>query len=257
VLYKKQGYPEESELCLCTVTKVQHNIVFVSLDEYVNKSGIIHISEISPGRIRNIRDYVKEGKKIICKVLRVNLERGHIDLSLRRVNEGQRRLKNDNLKKEQLAEKIIEFVAKELKTPVKELYEKLTSKLSDEHPSVHAFFEDFIRGEFDLKELELDKKTTDKLEEIIRQRIKPPRVELSGTMTIISYDTDGVSIITNALKNGVHDDVEMKYVGAGKYKFVFHAEDYKQCEALISDITEKIISSLEKSGAEVNFERED
>ena len=68
MLYKKQGYPEEEELVLCTVTNVQHHSVFVNIDEY-NLSGMIHISEVSPGRIRNIRDYVKEGKVIVCKVL--------------------------------------------------------------------------------------------------------------------------------------------------------------------------------------------
>ena len=62
MLLKKQGFPEESELVLCTVTSVQYHSVFVDIDEY-GKSGLIHISEVSPGRIRNIRDFVKEGKK--------------------------------------------------------------------------------------------------------------------------------------------------------------------------------------------------
>ena len=92
MLYKKQGFPEESELVMCTVSNIQYHSVFADLDEY-GRQGMIHISEISPGRIRNIRDYVKEGKKIVCKVLRVNSERGHIDLSLRRVNEAQRKNK--------------------------------------------------------------------------------------------------------------------------------------------------------------------
>ena len=58
MLYQKKGLPEESELVICTVTKIQYHSVFVKLDEF-NHSGMIHISEISPGRIRNIGDYVK------------------------------------------------------------------------------------------------------------------------------------------------------------------------------------------------------
>ena len=99
MLLKKEGFPEEGELVMCTVTNVQYHSVFVRLEEY-GKSGMIHISEVSPGRIRNIRDFVKEGKKVICKVLRINLERGHIDLSLRRVSEAQKRNKANDLKKE-------------------------------------------------------------------------------------------------------------------------------------------------------------
>ena len=79
MLLMKQGLPEDGELVLCKVTNVQHHSVFVRMEEY-GKSGMIHISEIAPGRIRNIRDYVKEGKIVVCKVLRINEERGHVDL---------------------------------------------------------------------------------------------------------------------------------------------------------------------------------
>ena len=128
MLLKKQGFPEESEIVLCTVTSVRYNSVFANLNEY-NHSGMIHISEVSPGRIRNINDYVKEGKVVICKVLRVNKERGYIDLSLRRVNEGQRRAKVNEIKKEQKAEKIIEFVAKKLKKDIKEIYKTISDNI--------------------------------------------------------------------------------------------------------------------------------
>ena len=67
MLYKKQGFPEEGELVFCTVSNVQHHSVFCQLEGY-GKTGMIHISEVSPGRIRNIRDFVSEGKKIVCKI---------------------------------------------------------------------------------------------------------------------------------------------------------------------------------------------
>ena len=97
MLHKREGFPEEDELVMCTVTKIFPHSVFVNLDEF-DRNGLIHISEVSPGRIRNIRDFVKQDKKVICKVLRINKERGHIDLSLRRVNDAQRRNKSDEIK---------------------------------------------------------------------------------------------------------------------------------------------------------------
>ena len=132
MLLKKEGFPEEDELVMCTITKVQFHSVFAQLDEY-DKSGMIHISEVSPGRIRNIRDFVKEGKKVVCKVLRVSPEKGHIDLSLRRVGETQRRNKVDELKQEQKAEKILEFVAKDLNVPLKKLFEDVTNSISKKY----------------------------------------------------------------------------------------------------------------------------
>ncbi len=144
MLYQKDGMPEEGELVLCNVTSVQHHSVFVRIDEY-NKIGMIHISEISPGRIRNIRDFVVEGKVIICKVLRINMERGHIDLSLRRVSEGQRREKVNEMKQEQKAEKIIEFVARDLKITKDELFEKIQENIFKNYPTVYLCFEEAYR----------------------------------------------------------------------------------------------------------------
>ena len=115
MFYHKSGFPEESELVICTVTRIHHHSVFVSLDYYNKKSAMLHISEISPGRIRNINDFVKEGKVIVCKVLSINPDKGHIDVSLRRVSEPQRIQVMNKVKQEQTAEKIIIFIAKENK----------------------------------------------------------------------------------------------------------------------------------------------
>jgi translation initiation factor 2 alpha subunit (eIF-2alpha) len=72
---------EEGTVVLCTVTKIVGTSVFVKLDDY-NKEATIITSEIAPGRIRNLRDYVVPNKKIVCKILRID-NKGQIDLSLR------------------------------------------------------------------------------------------------------------------------------------------------------------------------------
>ena len=86
-------WPQESELVVCTVVNVKDFVAFVSLDEYGGRPGLIPISEIATGWIKHIRDHVREGQKIVCKVLNVDRSRGHIDLSLKDVNEHQRRVK--------------------------------------------------------------------------------------------------------------------------------------------------------------------
>jgi translation initiation factor 2 alpha subunit (eIF-2alpha) len=62
---------EEGQIVRCTVDKIAGTIVFVKIDDY-NQEGTITFSEISPGRIRNIRDYVVPKKKIVCKVLKID-----------------------------------------------------------------------------------------------------------------------------------------------------------------------------------------
>src|SRR3989344_8055808 len=73
---------EVGDLVLCTVDRIVGTVVFVKTDGY--GEGSIIVSEIAPGRIRNLRDYVVPKKKIVCKVLRISGDR--LDLSLRRVS---------------------------------------------------------------------------------------------------------------------------------------------------------------------------
>ncbi|MFO8016128.1 MAG: translation initiation factor IF-2 subunit alpha [Candidatus Woesearchaeota archaeon] len=251
MLYSKKGYPEESEVVLCTVKKIHNNSVFVVLDEY-DRTGIINISEISPGRIRNIRDYVKEGKKCICKVLRVNEERGHIDLSLRRVTESQRREKNEMIKQEQKAEKIVEMAAEELKKPMKELYGSIRNKSG--YPTLHSCFEDVAVDSFSLDKI-LDKDASSKLTELIKQRIKPPEVMIEGKLNLVSYDPEGVEIVREALKRAQGDNIILKYSGGGEYRIKVTSEDYKTAEDILKRSTEAALNLMEEKGGEGSFAR--
>jgi len=128
MFYKKIGKPGIDEIIIGTVKRVTPHSVFIELDEYTNIEGMIHISEIAPGRIRNIRDYVKEGKKIICKVLNINKVTGNIDLSLRRVTLSQRIEKSDELKQEAKAEKLLFSIGQKLKIGQEEIYKKVAVK---------------------------------------------------------------------------------------------------------------------------------
>ncbi len=255
MLYNKTGFPEESEIVMCTVTSVQYNSVFITLDHFGGRTGIIHISEVSPGRIRNIRDYVKEGKKVICKVLRINRERGHIDLSLRRVTESQKRNMNTQIKQEMLAEKIISFAAKELKTTLEKLYDTVSKKVFEQYDLIYTCFEDVATGEFTLDKLGLDKKLTEKLDFLIKQRIKPPEVALSGKFAITVYDENGVGIIKDAFKKAEDEFVTVTYAGAGNYNILVKSEDYKTAEKILEKFTNFITEFIEEHDGEAEFTR--
>src|SRR2546428_10684676 len=116
-------WPEEGELVVCTVKNVKNFGAFGTLDEYDGKEGFIHVAEGSSGWIKYIRDYVREGQKLVCKVLRVDPDKGHIDLSLKAVNEHQKREKIQEWKNEQKAEKLLSIVATRLGKTVKACWE--------------------------------------------------------------------------------------------------------------------------------------
>ncbi|MBI2653779.1 translation initiation factor IF-2 subunit alpha [Candidatus Woesearchaeota archaeon] len=257
MLFKKQGFPEEGELVLCTVTSVQFHSVFVDLDEY-GKGGLIHISEVSPGRIRNIRDFVKEGKKVVCKILRINKEKGYIDLSLRRVNESEKRRKIDEIKKEQNAEKIVEIAAGKIGLKTEQLYNEILEKIKN-YGFLHEFFEEASKDESVLEKSGIDKKHLKIIDDTIKQRIKPTEVEITGKLKIMIFAPNGIDIIKESLKKAEHaakGRISISYLGSGTYRFMVKASDYKEAEKIISDAVESAVNNVTKNAGTAEFARE-
>ena len=81
---RKPEWPETGDLLIATIETITDYGAYTKLYEF-NKRGLFHVSEIPSSWIRNLRDFVREGQKVVLKTLRVNLEKGHINLSLRRV----------------------------------------------------------------------------------------------------------------------------------------------------------------------------
>ncbi|KHO45373.1 MAG: translation initiation factor 2 subunit 1 [archaeon GW2011_AR3] len=259
MLYKKQGYPQEDELVLCTVTSVQHHSVFANLDEY-GKTGMIHISEVSPGRIRNIRDYVKEGKVVVCKVLRVYLERGNIDLSLRRVTETQKRAKINQIKQMQKAEKIVEHVAKRLGKKTEDLYDFISKKILLKYANLYAFLEDLSENESLVRAFELPADVALALVETVKTRIKPSEVQISGKLSLASFEGNGIEIVKKVLietRNTDIDRITMSYAGGGKYNLVVKAPDYKTAERILGKAIETAVEGMQKKGGIGEFFRDE
>jgi len=259
MLTGKTGLPQESELILCKVTRVQHNAVFVSLSQYEGKSGMLHISEISPGRIRNIRDFVTEGKTIVCKVLSVDTRKGHIDVSLRRVSESQRQQFNNSLKQQLTAEKIVEALAKDKQLNAKELFEKLQESV--EEPSVFLAFQGFASGTSEIPKIGLKKPDYDYLLELIKQRIKPPRVEITGKCTITTYANDGAQILRDAFTQACAVDTEhclITYGGNGIYNIRIEHDNFKQAESILKNVMDVLEPFFkDKKDAVFDFKKAD
>ena len=110
-----EHFPEEGELILATVNKISQHGVYVSLDEYDNSRGFLHKSEISTGWVKHIEKFVQLGQKRVFKVIRRDIVRQEIDLSLRQVTREETKLKIISFKHEDKAIKIFENVAKHLK----------------------------------------------------------------------------------------------------------------------------------------------
>ena len=95
-----------------TVSGIENYGVFVSCDDYY--TGLIHISEISHGFVKNITDFVSIGDLIYVEVLDVDEELGHLRLSIENIDYK----KKVTIKKKRIHETSIGFKTLEYRLPI-------------------------------------------------------------------------------------------------------------------------------------------
>ena len=251
-----QEMPEQGEIILATVTKVMDHGAYVTLDEYDDIQGFLHISEIAPGWIRSVNRFVRDGEKKVLLVKKV--KSNDIDLSLKQVSKDQKKQKLKEVKKYEKGKTLLENLQEKAKLTDEEV-EKLEDKLYTKFDSVYDGFMTIARNGISIvTDLKLTKKITTAIEEIC-SKIKLPSVEIRGIMEITSDKSNGVEIIKKTLLDIIKKDSAMNitYLGAPKYRISITSEDFKSAEKLLKPIIEEIQTNIEKKKGLFKFTRED
>jgi translation initiation factor 2 subunit 1 len=252
----KKGWPEIGDLVVCTVVNVVDFGAFVELDEYGRKEGLIHISEVASGWVKYIRDHVREGQKIVCKVLNVDPSRSHIDLSFKDVNEHQRQAKIQEWKAEQKAEKWLDFVINTTGATKEDLQDQLIEKFDSLY---YAFEEVTIRGASILEGF--DPAVAEEIERVAKVNVKVPFVDITGYIDLTCPKSNGVEVIKRALKAAVKTDdtdirYDVSYMGAPRYRIRTVALDYKKAENALKKAATAAIDVVVKAEGSGKFYRE-
>ena len=253
-----QEMPEQGEIVLATVTKVMDHGAYVTLDEYDNLQGFLHVSEIAPGWIRSVNRFVKNGEKKVLLVKKVNPQRGDIDLSLKQVSKDQKKQKLKEVKKFEKGKTLLQNVQEKAKLSDKDI-EKLEDSIYSKYDSVYDAFIEIGRNGIDsVKELKIPKKTATVIEEIC-SKIKLPSVEIRGIMEITNSKSDGIEIIKKVLVDELKKDstIDITYLGAPKYRLSITSEDFKSAEKSLKPIIADIQSNIEKKKGTFKFTREE
>ncbi|HTT73386.1 MAG TPA: translation initiation factor IF-2 subunit alpha [Thermoplasmata archaeon] len=250
--------PEEGDLVIGTVTSIRNFGAFVTLDEYNGREAFIHLSEVATGWVKYIRDHIREGQKIVARVLRVDPAKHQIDLSLKRINDHQRREKTQGWKNEQRALRLVDQVAKALKISPDEATEQFGPALVEKFGSLFGAFE---VASADPKRFQ---KETEKAPwasaflKVAHENILPPHVTILGMLEITDGSAHGLDHVRDALIAAEKVDpqaVEVQYMGAPRYRIRVSASQYKQAEETLKRSTEAALKSIKGAGGEGTFTR--
>ena len=256
----KKEYPDEGDLVVGTVVKVQNFGAFVTLDEYPSREGFIHIAEIATGWVKRIRNHIKEKQKVVCKVMHVDTSKDHVDLSLKRVNEHQKRDKIQEWKNSQKSLRLINIVAKQIGKTIDQCYREFANDLIKKYGTLYAAFEECAYDPETLKNDGFKGDWLKDFEEVAKNSISIPFVDIKGYLDITSWLPDGVNHIRNILLEAEESeyedvDIKVKYIGAPQYMITVRAPDYKIAEDEMKKAVEKIKVSIKKYNGDCEFHR--
>jgi translation initiation factor 2 alpha subunit (eIF-2alpha) len=230
---------KEGDLVLCIVRDVVKTTVFVETEDGIK--GSINFSEVAPGRIRNIREYVVPNKIIVCKIL--NSRPDHLFLSLRRVKDKDKKEMLEQYKKE----KTIESVIKKL---LGEKGEQLIIKIKSES----NFFEFFESAKQDLKLLEkyFNKEEIEKITPILKVK-KEKEKEVKKEFSLSCKESDGIIRIKKILTS--YDDKDINYLGSSSFMIKLKTHDLKHTGSELNQIMESIEKDAKKNKCEFSVKK--
>ena len=263
MVLKRAEWPHQDEFAIAVATKVANYGAYVVLPEFGEKEGFIHISEVSSTWVRNIRNHIHENQRVVVKVLKVDTEKRHIDCSLRRVSAEAKRTKNNEWKRAQKAEKLLELIAKENSMTLDQVYEKIGWPIEDVFGEIYKGLERASDGDVEVfEEVVATKKLRKQVADLAKQRIEIPSVEIDGEMTITVSGPTGIEVIKKALSKGLvegkkHEKstTEIYTLGSPRYKLRIVSPDYQEAEEILSDVLGLITKTLESGAGNISFVR--
>lgn len=252
---KPNEWPERGELIVGTVLRVNPFSAFISLDEYGGKEGMIHISEVARKWIKDIKEFLKEGEKIVAVVMNVDEEKKHVTLSLKRVDKYDAEERMKEFKREQKAEKMLSMIAKERKISLDEAYKEVGFKLQEGFGEMFKGFQSSLtdQGYNILLRKGIPEDLARIIKEIAEKQMELKEIVIRGLLELRSPAPNGIEIIKKALLEAEKNNMEVKYISAPNYQLYLKTKDAKAGERKMKEISENIIKILESSGGEGSF----
>jgi len=270
----KDPFPKEGAFIMGRVVDIQNQYIYVDLPDYnglpseETARGMIHISEISSRWVRNIRSIVRIGQRLVLRVVKVVIDKGQIDLSLRRVNSAQKALIAKEHKYANKYENLLQFLTEKegIDLTLQQAYEMVGWPIKEQfnfyQEAVEALKEEGKDLLDELKTIPDDIKKA--FLEIVDENVEVSTVKIMGKIKLMNTSGDGITKIKETL-NKVMEVVEnpketrkikLSYLGAPIYRLEIISKDYIDAEGILSDAIEVLENTTQQNNGSFEFIRD-
>ncbi|KAJ1451544.1 eukaryotic translation initiation factor 2 alpha subunit-domain-containing protein [Pelagophyceae sp. CCMP2097] len=205
--FYEDNYPEIESLVMVNVRNIAEMGAYVTLLEYNNIEGMILLSELSRRRIRSINKLIRVNRNEVVMVLRVDKEKGYIDLSKRRVSAEDVVKCEDRYNKAKAVHRVMRHVAEKRSSTLEELYQAVGWPLYKKYGHAYDAFKlcltehENIFDHADCK-IDADEETKACLVDYIKKKLSPQPIKVRADVEVTCFTYEGINAIRAALMSG-------------------------------------------------------
>jgi len=252
----EQKYPEVDDLVVVEVKSIEEMGAYVALKEYNDIEGMILLSELSRRRIRSINKIIRVGRLEVVVVLRVDKEKGYIDLSKRRVSDEDIAKCEEKYNKSKAVHSIMRHVAETVHMDLEELYSKIAWPLYRKYGHAYDAFKLSISDSTILQGLNLEAATLDAVLKHTKRRLTPQPVKVRADIEVTCFRYEGIDAIKAALTKGEETStpeapVKIKLVAPPLYVAVTTAIHKDTGIQALTNAIEAVKKEISKSKGEI------
>eukprot|EP00300_Choanocystis_sp_HF-7_P005192 c13939_g1_i1.p1 GENE.c13939_g1_i1~~c13939_g1_i1.p1 ORF type:complete len:327 (-),score=72.60 c13939_g1_i1:49-1029(-) len=258
--YEKK-YPDVDDIVTVQVNSIAEMGAYCSLLEYNNIEGMILFSELSRRRIRSVNKLIRVGRNEVVMVLRVDQEKGYIDLSKRRVSPEDVGPAEDRFNKAKQVHSIVRHTAEVLHKTTQELCEMVSWPLYKTRGDAYeAFSQAVLDPDEVLKDLNLPKEVQAELVHNIRRRLAPMPIRLRAEVAVTCFTYEGIEAIKAALSKGLigegDETVKIALLAPPVYVLTCTCLNTAQGVSQLNKSIELIKTAIEASGGKMEIKQE-
>lgn len=217
--FYEERFPQLHEAVNTNVTSIGDMGAYVKLLEYNHVDGMILLSELSRRRIRSINKLVRVGRDECAVVVRVDEEKGYIDLSKRRLSDEEKVRCANKFEKAKHVNSIVKHTADLLNMQTNQELEDFMAKTAwtldkqfhkaeEEYKASYDCFKKAVDDPSMLANLDITEIQRETLLKTIRQRLTPQAQKLRSEIEVTCYSYEGVDAIKQALNKGLTHTTE-------------------------------------------------
>ncbi|KAI9696716.1 MAG: hypothetical protein M1836_005078 [Candelina mexicana] len=221
--FYEEKYPDIDSFVMVNVKQIAEMGAYVKLLEYDNIDGMILLSELSRRRIRSIQKLIRVGRNEVVVVLRVDKDKGYIDLSKRRVSPEDIVKCEERYNKSKMVHSIMRHVAEKTHTPIEDLYQEIGWPLNKKYGHAVDAFKLSITNPEVWKEVTFPNDIVkNELQSYIGKRLTPQPTKVRSDVEVTCFGYEGIDAVKNALraaeaKNTADTQVKVKLVSPPLY----------------------------------------